>query len=158
MVSGSLRAGQDYAYTKAAQIIMGAELDRRVFEGTKVITLAAEPGLSASTEMQKGPGSDCLACIMGKTPIPCMLTTLGMLQEPPVLASTGVYAALSDHVQRRDYLRHNLKAKAVGPAGDPKHGPPLWEFSAKCVFDKNGGVKVPHADSPPAVQDMGRRA
>jgi len=144
----------DYAYTKAAQTIFGYELDRRVFEGTKVITLTAEPGLSARTEMQKGPGSDCLYIVMQKTCLPCILETICMLHEPPILASTGVYAALSDNVQRGDYYRHNLKDKAVGPAADPKHGPPLWDLSAKSVADKVGG-KVPYADAP-AVQAMER--
>ena len=146
-----------YAYTKSAQIILGAELDRRVFEGTKVMAIGAEPGLSAGTEMQalNGSGSSCLACVMQRSPIPCVLTCIGMLHDPTVLAGTGVYAALSDNVQRGDYYRHNLKAKPVGPTNNiTKHGPPLWEFSAKCVSDKTG-AQVPYADTP-AVQEMGR--
>lgn len=145
---------EDYAYSKAAQIIMGNELDRRVFDGTNVLVLGSEPGLSAKTEMQAGPGSNCLECVMQKSPLPRMLECIGMLHEPNVLASTGVYAALSDNVQRGGYYRHNLKYKAVGPAGDPKHGPPLWTLSAKCVYDKVG-VKVPYSDTP-AVQAMDR--
>ena len=145
-----------YAYTKAAQIIFGAELDRRVFEGTKVIAVGAEPGLSAKTEMQAGPGSSCLECVMQKSPVPRVLECIGMLQEPDVLAATGVYASLSDNVQRGDYYRHNLKDTAIGPAANPRHGPPLWDLSAKCVYDKVG-VKVPHADTP-AVHVMDRNA
>ena len=83
-----------------------------------------------------------------------MYRAIGMLHEPDVLAATGVYAALSDKVERGDYYRHNLKDKTVGPAGDPKHGPPLWDLSAKCVYTKVG-VQVPYADTP-AVQAMDR--
>jgi hypothetical protein len=144
----------DYAYSKAAQQIMGAELDRRVFKGSKVIVLGAEPGLSAMTEMQAGPGSNCLEFVMQKTPIPRVLECIGMLHEPNVLAATGVYAALSDKVRRGDYYRHSLKDSVVGPAGDPKHRNPLWDASAKWVYDKVG-VEVPHADAP-AVQAMAR--
>ncbi len=87
-----------YAYTKAAQILFGAELDRRVFAGTKVMVLGAEPGLSAGTEMQavNGSGSGCLACVLHRTPMACLLQCLGFLHDPTVLAGTGVYAALSD--------------------------------------------------------------
>ena len=144
----------DYAYTKAAQVIFGAELDRRLFEGTKVLAVGSEPGMSGMTEMQAGPGSNCLECVIQKSPIPFVLTAFGMMQEPAVLAATGVYAALSDNVERGDYYRHNLKDKPLGPAGDPKHGPPLWDLSAKCVYDKVG-VKVPYASTPP-VQAMDR--
>ena len=91
---------------------------------------------------------------MQKTPIPRILECMGMLHEPNVLAATGVYAALSNHVQRGDYYRHSLKDSPVGPAADPRHGPPLWDLSAKCVHAKVG-LKVPHADTP-AVQAMVR--
>ena len=77
-----------------------------------------------------------------------------MLHEVNVLASTGVYAALSDNVRRGDYYSHNLKTHAIGPAANPEHGPPLWEFSAKCVSDKMN-VSVPYADVP-AVELMKR--
>ena len=64
------------------------------------------------------------------------------------MASSGVYAALSNNVQRGDYIRNSLvQGYVVGPAGDPQHGPPLWDLSAKCVQDKVG-VKVPYADAP----------
>lgn len=152
----------DYSYSKAAQIIFGAELDRRVFQGTKVMAIGAEPGMSMKTEMQKGKstgkhtlgGSACLEIVTQKTPIPTILGCMGMLHDPDVLAATGVYAALSDKVQRGEYYRHNLKDKPVGPAANPKHGPPLWDLSAKSVYDKIG-VKVPYADTP-AVQAMDR--
>lgn len=145
----------DYAYSKAAQIIFGAELDRRIFEGTKVIALATEPGMNTTSEMQKyGRGSGCLEFVMAYTPVPYVLRAMCMHKELPVMASSGVYAALSDNVQRGDYYRNTLKDKAVGPAGDPRHGPPLWDFSAKCVQDRVS-VKVPHADTP-AVQVMER--
>ena len=147
----------DYAYTKAAQIIFGAELDRRLFAGTKVMAFGAEPGLSAGTEMQivNGSGSGCLACVMQRSPIPCMLRCFGFLHDPSVLAGTGVYAALSDNVQRGDYFRHNLKDRPVGPAANiDKHGPTLWEFSARCVSEKMGG-EVPHAGTP-TVHQMDR--
>ena len=120
----------------------------------QVMVFGAEPGLSAKTEMQAGPGSACLECVMQKSPIPIVLECIGMLHDPAVLAATGVYAALSDNVQRGDYYRHNLKDKPVGPAADPMHGPPLWDLSAKSVSEKVGGT-VPYADAP-AVQAMDR--
>ena len=146
----------DYAYSKAAQAIFGAELDRRVFEGTKVIVLTTEPGMNTGTEIQQaGRGSACLQCIMSYTPVPCLLKVMCMFKDTPVMASSGVYAALSDKVQRGDYYRNNLnQGKARGPAGDPKHGPPLWDLSAKCVKDKVG-ADVPYADAP-AVQAIER--
>ena len=146
----------DYAYSKAAQTIFGAELDRRVFEGTKVISLSAEPGSNPTTSIHKdGRGSMCLQCMFAYTPLPCVLKLLCIHKELDVMASSGVYAALSDQVQRGDYYRNNLKYKPPSPAGDPKHGPPLWTLSAKCVQDKIG-VEVPNAAAP-AVQAMERR-
>ena len=147
----------DYAYSKAAQVIFGAEVDRRVFEGTKVISLSVEPGLSMTTTMhgKGGRGSDCLSCVIHYSPIPYVLKYgMCMMKEAPAMASSGVYAALSDNVERGDYFMHNLKDRVTGPPADPKHGPPLWDFSAKCVQDKIGG-KVPYADTP-AVQVMER--
>ena len=99
----------------------------------------------------------CLQCMFAYTPLPCVLKLLCIHKELDVMASSGVYAALSDQVQRGDYYRNNLKYKPPSPAGDPKHGPPLWTLSAKCVQDKIG-VEVPHAlAAAPAVQAMERR-
>ena len=147
----------DYAYSKAAQVIFGAEIDRRVFEGTKVISLSVEPGLSMTTTMhgKGGRGSDCLSCVIHYSPIPYVLKYgLCMMKDAPAMASSGVYAALSDNVERGDYFRHTLKDYVPGPPADPKHGPPLWDLSAKCVQEKVG-AKVPYADTPP-VQVMER--
>ena len=50
-----------YAYSKAAQVIFGSELDRRVFAGTKVIALSVEPGSNPTTSIHmNGRGSMCL--------------------------------------------------------------------------------------------------
>ena len=80
----------------------------------------------------------------------CLLTSPAPTQKLfaylPTHLSSGVYAALSDNVQRGEYYRNNLKYQVVGPAGDPKHGPPLWELSAKCVQDKVG-ADVPNAQA-----------
>ena len=96
----------------------------------------------------EGRGSDCLSCIIHYSPIPCVLKYgMRMMKEAPAMASSGVYAALSDNVERGDYFMHNLKDVVYGPAADPRHGPPLWDFSAKCVQEKVG-AKVPHADTP----------
>ena len=145
-----------YAYSKAAQVIFGSELDRRVFAGTKVIALSVEPGSNPTTSIHKnGRGSMCLQFMFSYTCLPCLLKVFCIHKEMDVMASSGVYAALSDNVQRGDYFRNNLKYKTRGPAGDPKHGPPLWDFSAKCVQSKVPG-EVPNANAPP-VQNMLRK-
>ena len=94
----------------------------------------------------------CFQFLFTYTCMPCLLRVAHVHKELPVMASSGVYAALSDNVQRGDYYRNNLKYKVIGAQADPKHGPPLWELSAKCVQDKMG-VAVPYADAPP-VQAM----
>jgi NAD(P)-dependent dehydrogenase (short-subunit alcohol dehydrogenase family) len=146
----------DYAYSKAAQVIFGAELDRRIFEGTKVMVLSAEPGMSLKTDLNApGSGSECLRFISQPcSPIPFLFVCLGIVHDPNVLAASPLYAALSDKIQRGDYIRHNLIRPTRGPAGNPKHGPPLWDFSAKCVHDKLG-LNVPYAKTP-AVKAMHR--
>ena len=94
----------------------------------------------------------CLQFMFTYTPLPCMLRFFCVHKELDLMASSSVYAALSDQVQRGDYYRNNLKCKARGPAGNPKWGPSLWALSAKCVKDKVG-VDVPNADAP-KVQAM----
>ena len=41
---------------------------------------------------------------MNYTPIPIVFGLMGIFKEPPVLASTGVYAAMSDKIERFEYL------------------------------------------------------
>ena len=89
---------------------------------------------------------------MNYTPAPCIFHAIGMFKENNVLASTGVYAALSDKVERGEYYRHNLKNRPRGPAADHKNGPLLWDLSAKCVQEKIGS-SVPYADAP-EIQKM----
>lgn len=131
---------EDYAYSKAAQVIMTSELNRRlVQEGSGVAVVALEPGLSAESGIVNGSG--CLRCMVNYT---CVGSLMGAIlgKTLPQMASTVVYAALGDDVKGGDFLRNVNKARPVGPAGDPAHGPPLWALSAKAVANVAAGPQV----------------
>ena len=121
---------EDYAYSKAAQVIMAQELDRRVLLGTGVAAVALEPGLSLESGIADS--SPCLRCVTKYTCVPALVGAVAG-KTLPQMAATVVYATLADGVKSGDYLRNVNVTRPVGPAADAANGPLLWELSAKAL-------------------------
>jgi NAD(P)-dependent dehydrogenase (short-subunit alcohol dehydrogenase family) len=138
---------EDYSYSKAAQVIMTNELDRRLLRDTGVVAVALEPGLSAESGLVNGSG--CLDCVVNRTCVGCIVGAI-VGKSLPQMASTLVYAALADSVHGGDYLRNVNKAHPSGPAKDPAHGLPLWELSNAAVKNAMGKAQV----EPPRAAAM----
>jgi NAD(P)-dependent dehydrogenase (short-subunit alcohol dehydrogenase family) len=142
-------AFEDYSYSKAAQVIMTKELDRRVLRGTGVASIALEPGLSVVSGIADG--SPCLRFVTNYTCIPKIMGAL-VGKSLPQMASTVVFAALSDTVKSGDYLRNVNIASPVGPAADAANGPLLWELSTQALSaHAAGSAGRPRVSAPQPV-------
>jgi len=124
---------EDYAYSKACQVISAAELQRRVFKDTNVVAVSVAPGMSVESKITEG--SSCLRCLGNYTP---MFSIFGAIvgKSLPRMASTVVYAGLVDNAAGGDHFRNTNKSQPYGPARDPMglHGAQLWELSNKVCF------------------------
>lgn len=136
---------EDYAYSKASQIIMTKELDRRLFKDTNVVAVSLEPGMSVESKI--GEASACLSCIFNYTCLPFIMGAI-VGKSLPRMASTVVYAALADGIAGGDHLRNVNKSSPNGPAKDPMGllGAQLWTLSNKSLQDKTCKVP-PHTES-----------
>ena len=132
-----------HSYSKAAQVIMTTEIQRRLLRGTDTIAVALEPGLSVESGLTDS--SACLKCVMNYTPVGAVVGSI-MGKSLPQMASTVLYASLADGVAGGDYFRNVNLADVHGPAADPAYGPQLWELSCKAVQ-----AKVPLFSPPPPV-------
>ena len=86
---------EDYGYSKAAQVIMTKELSRRLFNGTNVVIVSLEPGMSVDSKI--GEASACLSCIFNYTCLPVIMGAI-VGKSLPRMASTVIYAAMADGV------------------------------------------------------------
>ena len=144
---------EDYAYSKAAQIIMTGELHRRLLKGTGVIAVSLEPGLSVESGIADN--SCCLKCVLNYTPMACVVGAV-FGKSLPQMAATVVYAALANGVSGGDFFRNVNKDRVLGPARDPAYGPPLWDLSSKAVSAKISAAALPPQlfAAPHAVPNM----
>lgn len=62
-----------------------------------------------------------------------------VLTHALAVAASVAYAALADGIKGGDYIRNSNKARPVGPAADPAHGPQLWALSEKALAQAAGG-------------------
>jgi len=126
---------EDYAYSKASQIIDAAELDRRVFKETNVAVVSLAPGMSVESKITEG--SACLRCLGTYTP---MFSVFGAIvgKSLPRMASTIIYAALYDDVAGGTHFRNVNKTLPYGPARDPMglFGAQLWSLSNKVCLSR----------------------